>query len=288
MQKKILCLVLFVLQIVLFDFLYAQNSPVKTVKEEYKVINNNIPLEVIIKIDAGELTVSKSKDSKTISLYMHYSRDNFRGRITFDEDNNRFRVELDHKGLFKSIGKGDKEIAELDLKLPDGIDILLDVKVKAGEIDMEMGGLRLKEFIVDNWAGEIEVNFNEPNPVKMDFMGIKTRAGELSCNKLGNSRFEKADINAGVGEIDIDFTGKLQNNSMAKVDLDIGESSILLPSDIGIKMIFSSWNFLTQKNIDSYFYRRGGSYYSEDYKNSSRKFYIKISTGIGELNVDSY
>lgn len=274
----LICLIMFGF----LNFSFSQSWEVKTIKEKYE-ISDAKPLEVIVDIDAGEINISKSSQSSIASVFMEYTKDDFRGMSRYDKENNRLKIILDNKGLFKNY---DNTVAELDLQLPSHVTIFFDSKIKAGEIFMDMGGLRLKEFLVNNWAGEIDVNFSEPNKEKMDFFGIKTRAGELTCSKIGNARFEKADINAGVGELRIDFTGDLVNNCMAKVDLDIGESYLELPRDIGIKLKIGGWSFLSEKNIDSHLFKKGSTYYSEGYTTSKEKIYLRVSTGLGEFTVE--
>jgi len=284
MKKNILSIIyLFIFCFI--NIAFTQDWAVETYEKEYE-ISDKKPLEVSIDIDAGEVNITKGNKSRIATVFMKYTKDNFRGDVHYDQENNYLRIILDHEGLFKNAG--DDQVAELELKLPDNVEIIFDSKVKAGEIVMNMGGLRLKEFLVNNWAGEIDVSFEEPNKGIMDFLGIKSRVGELTCSQIGNARFERADINGGIGELDIDFSGDLVNNCMAKVDLDIGESYIRLPKDIGVKLRIAGWSFLSEKDIDSYLYKRGNSYYSEDYTDSKEKFYLRISSGLGELKIECY
>ncbi len=284
-MKKISIFVIFLVQFCFISHASAQDWEVRTIEKEYE-ISDKKPFEVIIDIDAGEVNITKSNKNKRAVVFMEYTKDDFRGIIRYDKESNRLRIILDHKGLFTKYDNND--VAELELKLPADVEIFFDTRVKAGEVFMDIGGLRLKEFMINNWAGEIDISFNEPNLEIMDFLGIKTRVGELTCSKLGNARFKKADINGGIGEMKVDFTGDLVNNCMAKVDLDIGESNIQLPRDIGIKLKFGGWSFLSEKNIDSYLYKRGDTYYSEDYTTSKEKFYLRVSPGLGELTIECF
>ncbi|MFO7889684.1 MAG: hypothetical protein R6V04_05020 [bacterium] len=280
-MKKSIILVIYLVIFCFINHAFTQDWRVTTIEEEYE-ISDNKPLKVIVDIDAGEVSITKSNQNKIASVFMEYTKDDFRGITRYDKESNQLKIILDNKGLFKSYNN---TIAELELKLPSDVVIFFDAKVKAGEIVMNMGGLRLKEFMINNWAGEIDINFDEPNRVIMDFLGIKSRVGELTCSKIGNARFERADINGGIGELKVDFTGDLVNNCMAKIDLNIGESSLRLPRDIGIKLKIGGWSFLSEKNIDSHLYKRGSIFYSEGYTTSKEKFYLRVSSGLGVLNI---
>ena len=136
-------------------------------------------------------------------------------------------------------------------------------------------------------AGEVEVVFDEPNPIEMDFMDINVKIGEARLLQLGNARFKVADINGGIGTIEVDFTGELLTDSRADVDMDIGEATIIMPHKMGVKMrIGGGFSFLSSKNIDSSFYRRGDSYYSDNYEDTKKRFYLRVTPGLGELNID--
>jgi len=288
-MKKIVIITVSFLLIFPLSFLFGQSRYYESVSEEFRA-GMERPLEVILDVDAGEVLVERGSDRQTGTISMRFTRDEFREKIDFDERKNRLKVSLDKKNWYKlkkSRNGRDDVWAEVVLRLPHGVDILFDSKVKAGEVTMKMGGLRLREFCLNNWAGEVDVSFDEPNPITMDYLDIDAKVGEAKFIHLGNARFKRADINGGIGEIEVDFTGEILDESKAKVDLDIGEATIILPGDMGIKMsIGGGFSFLSQKNIDSSLYKRGGFYYSDDYEDMDERFFIRVTPGLGELNIE--
>lgn len=269
--------------------LVGQRRTYESMEETFRATSQR-PLEVLLHVDAGEVFVERGTDARSGTISIKYTRGEFREKIDFNESRNRLKVSLkkDNWYKLKKTRHGEDDVwAEVSLELPSGVDILFDSKIKAGEVTMSMGGLRLQEFSMNNWAGEVEVRFDEPNRIPMEFLDIDAKVGEARFVRLGNARFMRADVNGGIGEIEVDFTGDLLDESRAKVDLDIGEATILLPRDIGIKMsIGGGLSFLSQKNVDGSFYKRGRSYYSEDYEDERKKFFIRVTPGLGELSVD--
>lgn len=283
-MKKLIVILMSLCFVFSSVLLMAQGRYSETAEEEFTAALDR-PLEVILQVDAGEVLVEKGSDERSGSVMIRYAPRKFRQKIDFDERTNRLRISFDMKGL-KSVDT-DEESAEVYVRLPYGVDIVFEAKVKAGEVTMEMGGLRLTDFYLNNWAGEVEVRFDEPNPVVMEMLDVTAKVGESSFVRLGNARFKKANINGGIGELDVDFTGDLVNESRARVDLDIGEASIYLPRDVGIKMrIGGGFSFLSEKHIDRSLHRRGGSYYSDDYEGMQERFYVSITPGLGELTVE--
>ncbi len=261
----------------------------ETREEIFQAVSDQ-PLEVLLNVDAGELIVEKGLDPYNGTVIMKYTDREFNERIDMDEKKNRVKITLNRKNWFDihhDRHKEDGSWAEVTVLLPYAVDILFDSNIKAGEAQLVMDGIRLREFSMNHWVGELEVCFNEPNPIIMDFLDITAKVGEVRLIHLGNAHFKRADINGGVGELQVDFTGDLQSMSQANIDLDIGEASILLPQNIGVMMqIGGGFSFLSEKNLDPSFYKRGRTYYTEDYEEEGKKFLLRITPGLGELKVD--
>ena len=64
-------------------------------------------------------------------------------------------------------------------------------------------------------------------------------------------------------------------------------SDILLPADIGVRMqIGGGFSFMSAKDIDSDFYKRGRYYYTHDFETSDKQFSLRVTPGLGELQVE--
>ena len=255
--------------------------------EEYSIqVKPEELLEVILDIDVGEVTVKPGDFTDQCLVIFTYDPDEFSAKTDYKEQNNRLKIKLDKKG-WKSSWDGDDKEVRAEIHLPKEVEMKLDSRVKAGEVFLDVGGLSLRRFRLSLWAGEVSVHFDEPNPVEMELLEIKTNIGELRTSHLGNARFKKANINGGIGEIDVDLTGDLLNDAMAKVDLDIGEASVILPEDRSVRLsVGGLFGFMSSKNIDSALSRRGRNYYSEDFSTDNPLFSVRITPGLGELNVD--
>ena len=265
--------------------LFAQRGYLERTEERFTAQPGR-SLEVILDIDAGELIVERGNDPREGEVRIRYAEDEYSERVSFREENNRLKLEM-KKRRWASYSDKDNDFAEIIVTLPYDVDILFDSRIKAGEVQMDMGGMRLKEFSLNNWAGEVEIRFSEPNRIPMEYFDVNAKVGELRIVELGNARFRSADINGGIGEIDIDFTGDLEPDSRAKVDLDIGEASILLPRAFGVRMsIGGGFSFLSHKDIDHDFVKRGSVYYNDNYDLAGDKFSLRVTPGLGELRVD--
>ncbi|MFQ5864440.1 MAG: LiaF domain-containing protein [bacterium] len=265
------------------NLLLAQDGEVEQFEERYNIPSGKV-FHVKVDIDAAEVKITRCPREHEAWITIHYTEDEFRVYADFNEKRSRLEVEFDKKGWMDS--DNDDLEAIFVLELPFGVDIDLEVKTKAGEVELDLGGLAIVDFDLKTWAGEVLVEFSEPNKTEMNYLEINTKVGETELLKLGNARFRHADINGGIGEMTIDFAGKLLTKVQASVDVDIGETHIILPEDLGVKLSVSEFLFLSNINLPNRFRKSGRYYYSENYDDAKNQFTLKVSPGLGELSID--
>ena len=267
-------------------FLLADDGYYEEIEKEIEITSEK-PLTLVLDIDAGTLQAERNDKDGIVKIKMRYNNKYCSSDIDYNDHKNKLRIQLDRERWNKIHNDDHQQDAECIVYLPDNIDMMIESRLKAGEMDMVIGGLRILEFDFNMWAGEANIDFDLPNLVTMDMLDIDTRVGEFNLDHLGNARFERADINGGIGEINVDFTGDMQNEARAKVDLDIGEATIVLPDEVGVLMsIGGTFSFMSSKNIDHELIKRGRRYYSENFDSTENKFYIRITPGLGELNIE--
>jgi len=256
-----------------------------TLDESYRVKGDDLKLN--LDVDGGEVKIVRSNSSDECHVMMKYSKDKCEGDVRFDERHGELEVNLDFEnwGLFKDHSGNGPKHAEVIIELPNDPDIDLRASIKAGKIELLLGDLHLRNFELRNLAGEVTVDFDEPNRTKLNTFDVNVKVGETSLLHLGNANFEEADINGGIGEMRIDFSGEKIERAMARIDLDIGETTITVPEKIGTKMRVSKFLFLSEVKYPRWFEQRGKYYYSENYRENDKSLYLLISTGIGELKI---
>jgi len=266
---------------------FAQSYETVKFDERYTAAKGKT-LDIELDIDAGEVDVLPADSRDEVRVVMRYTEEAFREKVSFDEKRGRLRIQLDSRKWkkWRSYDSDNDERAEVTVYLPDGVDLYITSKISAGDISMELGGLRLKEFSFTNFAGEVEVSFDTPNKVVMDMLDINVKVGETRFLALGNARFRRADVNAGIGEMEVDFTGALEKGAKARVDLDIGEATVILPEETGVRArIGGGLSFLSSKEIDYGLRKRGRAYINDAYQSDEDALMVSITPGLGELNV---
>jgi len=237
-----------------------------------------------LEVDAGEVRVSRGQSEDQLAVHLVYTKKQFRHAFRFNEQDNRLEIRFDKDGWLDH--DVDHMTAELEIELPRDATIRADCRIKAGEVKMQLGGLRVADFALSVTAGEVNVDFDQPNRVEMQSLELNTRIGESNFRRLGNARFRDADINGGIGEMTIDFSGAMLASAMVEVDLDIGETVIILPHDTGAKLAVSKFLFLSQIEMPFDFRKDGRYYYTDNYGKAGQDFELRISSGIGELRIE--
>lgn len=268
--------------IVILLFLAFQVDARMVEKEDsFRIDGDELSIE--LEVDGGQVQVLPSGSKRECLITMRYPREKCDVSIRYNEKRGQLDIVIDNDwDMDNDHGETSPQII---LELPYGPEISLSSHIKAGELDFELGDLSIVDYELRNWAGETRVQFSEPNRIVMRTFDVNVKVGEVKLVSLGNALFEEADINSGIGELSIDFSGKGLERSMARIDLDIGETRITVPDNIGTKLKVSKF-FLSEVNYPSWFDKRGSYYYSENYDDSRKTLYLMISTGIGELDIN--
>ncbi|MFZ5517363.1 MAG: LiaF domain-containing protein [Candidatus Zhuqueibacterota bacterium] len=281
MPKHATIFLIALFSLVLFSFnLFGSNF--KKIEKTF-AIRGNAPLSIYIDADAGEISVCKNDSSDEIAIRADVNDEVDELEMGMDERQNEFSISLERKKWLKSMDN--EGSSELEIRLPVSVILQLTGAIKAGRIEFDLGGLKLKNLELRNMAGEAIVDFPEPNPIEMESLDINVSVGETTLRRLGNARFHDANINGGIGDLHIDLTGEILTKSEADIDLDIGATTVYLPTDSGIRLKSSTWGFLTETNLDTEFHKKGRYYFSKNYDTAGRIMYISISSGVGELKV---
>jgi len=252
----------------------------------YKVAKDK-PLRVRLDIDAGEIKLHPAEKPLTVKLDFRYTPEKFDLDVDFDEARNRLFVYFDLKKWLKESNRTEGKV---DIALPTGVPLELRSRIKAGAIEYQMGGLRLRDLYFKVLAGEVSLDFDRPNPEVMEDMEIAVKVGEITLRRLGNAHFREATINGAIGELRVDFTGEIppqEFSSYVDIDLDLGETVLILPGDWPVRLKISKWPLLSAVDIPEELYKKGSYYYSQSYDQFDNKLFIKVSTGVGTLEIQT-
>ncbi|WP_158541103.1 toast rack family protein [Sporosarcina sp. BI001-red] len=120
-------------------------------------------------------------------------------------------------------------------------------------------------------TNEIPVNLNIE-------MGVSDSTLNLSGIQLS-----KLSIEAGLSDATIDLSGDWKDSFNADIDLGLGDATILLPANTGVKLIVSKG--IAGLDAKGFTSEGKGIYVNDSYGNSDVVIEMKIDVGIGDLKI---
>jgi|ETN07SMinimDraft_1059922.scaffolds.fasta_scaffold50435_2 hypothetical protein len=243
-------------------------------------IEDNREVRVLVEYAAGRLTVRPTDEGVLYSMNLHYDEDRFEPVADFSGDRLRLGVESIGRGF--NVGRG-KQSGQLDLELARGIPMELDLEFGAVRADIDLGGLALTELDLSTGASQSTIDISEPNSAVMSAARFKIGAAEFEARHLGNLNAELIEVDAGVGQVTLDFTGRWQRDARVSIDMGLGALELRIPEGLGVRL--RKDGFLVSLDSEG-LVKRGGAYYSLDWDDADRKITIDLDAAFGSVVVE--
>lgn len=274
----VLCLICFLTAI-------AAASPVE---RENKTINrqDESKLEVSMDFGAGTIELARGDADKILDAHFEYEPKYVDLFVDYDTRGTTGILEL--SGDFFRDSYYDKDITnDWRVKLTDALPMTVAMDMGAAEADIDFTGLQITDLDMDIGAADARLWWDKPNPVSMREMKIDCGASSFKMSGIGNANFEYLDFEGGVGSFDLDFTGDWQQSAEADFDVGLGSLEIILPSDIGVRIVTDD-SFLSSVDVDRR-YREvdDDEYESGNYADAKIRLTIRISIGMGSVDIRS-
>ncbi len=204
-----------------------------------------------------------SPRSRTVALGVR-SRNENRGNFNLDLDDTRQKLEV---------------------TIAPQVPVNLELRLGAGESEIELGGLSLERITVESGATVSNLNFDSLNQIECEEMAITVGAAEFAVYGLSNSRCRTIKFKAGAGEFTLDFSGIPPDGYESEVEIELGLAvlTLRLPSDAGVAIEVR--RFLASFDSDGLI-KRGSVYYSPNYDAADYKLNFSVSTIIGSVEIE--
>lgn len=128
----------------------------------------------------------------------------------------------------------DSETSDLHIRLARGVPLDIGLAFGAGEGNVQLGGLSVRQLKIESGASQTSIGFNAPNPIPLETFSIEVGAAEFNATGLGNANIRHMTVQAGAGSVDLNFGGTWTSNVSLNVTAALGEVKIHVPRDIVI------------------------------------------------------
>ena len=210
-----------------------------------------------IAMSAGELTISGGA-AELMDATFTYNVDEWTPQISYATDDQQGNLAIRQPARAFDGIPTDEVRNSWQIKLNDDIPLDLNLELGAG-----VGELDLRDLTLERLA-------------------VKTGAGETKINLAGSS-VPTLNIDAGVGSMTIDLTGEWQNDLKALIRSGIGELTVKLPREAGVRVSVSQGMVteLTTRGLTA----KGQSFVNEAYGQSPVTLDIELEGGIGQITL---
>jgi hypothetical protein len=247
-------------------------------------LGNATSLRLDIEYNGGYLTLERDDSGLLADLKLAFDREENRPYIDFDSSSSspilRIRSPRQRNGdlSFKKFRDNDWRI-KLSPQIP------IEIRIDAGAIDSRMNftALKVADLNINVGAGEMDLEFGEPNSENPDIR-VNSGAAETRAEGLCNANFRRLDFNGGVGTSRLSFDGEWKSDASVDMNLGVGKNTILLPRHVGAK-VHESGSFLSPISLHG-FKKRGGVHYSENYDDATGRLDFDIKLGVGHTDID--
>jgi hypothetical protein len=152
-------------------------------------------------------------------------------------------------------------------------------EVKGGEGELSVKQGKGEDGRLSGARNEWDVRLNDEVPTDL---AVEMGAGESDFD-LDSLTLTGLDLQMGAGETRVDLTGDYDRNFDASIQGGVGEATVMLPSEVGVKAkAVGGLGKINAKGLT----RDGNSYVNDAYGDSDVTLEVDVEGGVGEINLE--
>jgi hypothetical protein len=235
-----------------------------------------------VRYPVGRISVRATSDPVVYSMHLRYDEDRMYPLHRYDPESRRATLGFEGDDKHWSKTRRTLEESEMRLEVSNAVPIDLDLQLGAAEARLNVGGLALSRLRVETGAADARLDFSEPNKIEMRRLDVHLGAAGFVIRNLGNARVSDIRIEGGVGKVDLDFGGKLENDVRVDANVALGKLLLRLPRDVGVRVEL-------QRFIAGFehpgLHKRGDAWYSDNWDDAKVRVRIRAETVLGAVEV---
>ncbi|MDY0108436.1 MAG: hypothetical protein RBT60_00675 [Candidatus Krumholzibacteria bacterium] len=130
---------------------------------------------------------------------------------------------------------GRRGSAKIEVWLPPAHPLALDVTLRQGGAEIELGGLWLTEVAVSYDQGGMSIAVSEPLQEPAARFSLRGRMGGVTASRLGNASPRELDIGCAMGGADIDLRGAWRGDCWAQASVRMGGINLSVPAEMQVR-----------------------------------------------------
>jgi hypothetical protein len=235
-------------------------------------------VDVRVRFGAGRLTIESGDPGTLYRMYLRYDEDSFEPVADYETG----RLDLGVESTRRNVRWKKDDTQEMELFLAREVPMNLDLEFGAVRAHLDLGGLWMTGLSLETGASESRVDISDLNPVRMSKASMEVGAADFHVRNLGNLNAERIEVDAGVGNVVLDFRGDWQGNATVSLDMGLGALELRFPEGLGVRLVRDT--FLTRLDSEG-LVKRGDSYYSVDWEDAEHQVTVTVDAAFGSIDV---
>jgi hypothetical protein len=250
--------------------------------QEYR---EEIPLEgtttaqVEVTLGTGELTLAAGEPDLLFSGLFRTNVPAWKPEVTWKDGVLRV-AQPDTRGM---PGPGAEN--EWDLYLAPRVPMSLKLQVGAAKGHLDLGGLALTDFSLETGASDMVVRWETPNAVPMDRLLLRAGAANVEVRGIGYARPRDVQVEGGVGNLILDFTGPWTDSARVKLTAGVGAITLRFPRNVGVRVAVEGGLSNIQTRGD--WHLSEGAYLNGAYGGAGATLQVTLTAGVGSVTLES-
>jgi hypothetical protein len=236
-----------------------------------------------VKYSAGKFSMRPTSEPVLFSMLLRYDEERTHPVHEYDADARSATLGVDGQIVHWTRHVNDNEVGEMRLDLSNAVPLDLELELGATQARVDAGGLSLNNLRIQTGAADASLDFSAPNRSRMRHLDVQLGAAGFKITNLGNANVSSIRVEGGVGSVDLDFGGALQQDVSVETNVALGKLALHLPPDVGIRVE-------VQRLLASFdhpgLYKRGGAYYSDNWDTAKFRMRVRAETVFGAIQID--
>ena len=236
--------------------------------------------DVRVKYAAGRLELSAAASPFLYQMDLRYDADKARA-VHALRDGRVLTLGIERESSVVNAGRSGDE-NRMELALSPAVPMDLSLEMGAVEAELDLGGLSLTSLDIKAGANATRVRFDTPNRVAMRSLEVQAGAASIVLSSLASSNAAVMNVDAGVGSVEMDFTGTWTTDIAASIDIAFGALKLLVPDDVGVRLeVGKVLARVSSEGLTS----RDGALVSDNWDTARYKLTVRAKTVFGTIDV---
>jgi hypothetical protein len=255
-----------------------------------RLLRGEDTIAVRVEFGGGRFTLTPSADNVLYRARLEYLEGRVRPRFEYDRENRSLLVGIGGiRGQRRSsrvnfdFDNGPPQ--RLDLQLSPSVITDLSLTLGAVQTDVDLGGLALSRVELKGGASETTVGFSRPNRATCQNLRVMVGAGEFVLRQLGNAGCRTVTFHGGVGDIQVDLTGRWPGDAQVDIKMALGDLEIILPDNVGVEIQLDKLLASFQSSGPLVTAGRSNLWRTTNWDGSSTKLRVNVGAAFGSIRV---